>query len=205
MISELLRQTPHSLSEGILMAATTPILVAVIGRDQPGIVACVSSVMTHLQCNIIRMTQAALNHQFAGIYIVTRPEGMTNGKLTAALEDAAAAKKLALSFITRDADTDAASSVETEPFVISVYGPDRNDIVGTFAHIFGEQGINIEALQAFPLDEATSMQVFEVSIPKELDTRTLHKVLIERAKAMGLSLTMQHRAIFEAVHRVEVI
>ena len=40
---------------------------------------------------------------------------------------------------------------------------------------------------------------------KELDTRTLHKVLIERAKTMGLSLTMQHRAIFEAVHRVEVI
>ena len=177
--------------------ASTPILVAVIGRDQPGIVACVSSVMTRLKCNIIRMTQAALSHQFAGIYLVTRPDGMTNDTLTAELEKAAAVKKLALSFITRDADT--------EPFVISVYGPDRNDIVGTFAHIFGEQGINIEALQAFPLDEATSMQVFEVSIPKELDTRTLHKVLIERAKTMGLNLTMQHRAIFEAVHRVEVI
>ena len=39
--------------------AATPILVAVIGRDQPGIVACVSSVMTRLKCNIIRMTQAA--------------------------------------------------------------------------------------------------------------------------------------------------
>ena len=181
--------------------AATPILVAVIGRDQPGIVACVSSVMTRLKCNIIRMTQAALSHQFAGIYLVTRPDGMTNDTL----EKAAAVKKLALSFITRDADTETAVSTDTEPFVISVYGPDRNDIVGTFAHIFGEQGINIEALQAFPLDEATSMQVFEVSIPKELDTRTLHKVLIERAKTMGLSLTMQHRAIFEAVHRVEVI
>ena len=185
--------------------AATPILVAVIGRDQPGIVACVSSVMTSLKCNIIRMTQAALSHQFAGIYLVTRPDGMTNDTLTAELEKAAAVKKLALSFITRDADTETAVSTETEPFVISVYGPDRNDIVGTFAHIFGEQGINIEALQAFPLDEATSMQVFEVSIPKELDTRTLHKVLIERAKTMGLNLTMQHRAIFEAVHRVEVI
>ncbi len=184
---------------------TNQILVAVIGRDQPGIVACVSSVLTRLDCNIIRMTQAALSSQFAGIYLVKRPEGMTNDNLTEELKKAAAAKKLSLSFITRDAETAAPMSETAEPFVISVYGPDRNDIVGTFAHIFGEQGINIEALQAFPLDDASSMQVFEVSIPKDLDTRSLHRVLLERAKSMNLHLTMQHRAIFEAVHRVEVI
>lgn len=181
------------------------LLVAVIGRDQPGIVACVSSVLTRLHCNIIRMTQAALSSQFAGIYLVTRPEGMTNDELTEALKNAVAAKKFSLSIITRDAENFANGGIQTEPFVISVYGPDRNDIVGTFAHIFGEQGINIEALQAFPLDEASSMQVFEVSIPKDLDTRALHRVLLERAKAMELNLTMQHRAIFEAVHRVEMI
>ena len=49
------------------------------------------------------------------------------------------------------------------------------------------------------------MQVFEVSVPTELDTRSLHRVMLERAKAMGLNLTMQHRAIFEAVHRVNVV
>ena len=89
--------------------------------------------------------------------------------------------------------------------MISVYGPDRIDIVGTFAHIFGEHRINIDALRAFPLAEGSSMQVFEVAIPKELDTRSLHRVMLERAKAMGLSLTMQHRDIFEAIHRVEIV
>ena len=48
------------------------------------------------------------------------------------------------------------------------------------------------------------MQVFEVSIPVSIDTRSLHKVLLERAKSMQLHLTMQHRAIFEAVHRVAI-
>jgi glycine cleavage system transcriptional repressor len=48
------------------------------------------------------------------------------------------------------------------------------------------------------------MQVFEVSIPESIDTRSLHKVLLERAKGMQLHLTMQHRAIFEAVHRVAI-
>ena len=37
------------------------------------------------------------------------------------------------------------------------------------------------------------------------NTRSLHRVMLERAKAMNLNLTMQHRAIFEAVHRIEAI
>ena len=110
-----------------------------------------------------------------------------------------------LSIITRDMENPEHEAPASQPFVISVYGKDRNDIVGTFAHIFGEQGINIEALRAFPLGDGSSMQVFEVSIPDDIDTRSLHRVMIERAKAMNLNLTMQHRAIFEAVHRIEAI
>ena len=29
--------------------------------------------------------------------------------------------------------------------------------------------------------------------------------MLERAKSMGLNLTMQHRDIFEAIHRVAVV
>ena len=46
------------------------VVVAVIGLDQPGVVACVSQVLTKLGCNIEEMTQTALQQQFAGIYIV---------------------------------------------------------------------------------------------------------------------------------------
>ena len=49
---------------------TNNVIVAVIGLDQPGVVACVSSVMTRLNCNIEHMTQTALHNQFAGIYVV---------------------------------------------------------------------------------------------------------------------------------------
>ena len=184
---------------------TNNVIVAVIGLGQPGVVACVSSVMTRLNCNIEHMTQTALHNQFAGIYVVDKPADLSNNALQEALEKETAKKKMKLSIITRDMENPEHEAPASQPFVISVYGKDRNDIVGTFAHIFGEQGINIEALRAFPLGDGSSMQVFEVSIPDDIDTRSLHRVMLERAKAMNLNLTMQHRAIFEAVHRIEAI
>ncbi len=180
-------------------------VVAVIGLDQPGVIACVSSVMTRLGCNIEEMTQSTLHQQFAGIYLINKPVELTNETLNSEIERAVNAKKMKLTIVTRDYEEPQDTGLEVEPFVISVYGPDRNDIVGTFAHMFGEQKINIEALRAFPIGDGTSMQVFEVSIPTDLDTRSLHRVMLERAKAMDLHLTMQHRDIFEAVHRVNIV
>ncbi len=181
------------------------VVVAVIGLDQPGVIACVSSVMTRLGCNIEEMTQSTLHQQFAGIYLVNKPAELSNEQLNGEIERAVKAKKMKLTIVTRDYEEPPASEVTTEPFVVSVYGPDRNDIVGTFAHMFGEQRINIDALRAFPIGEGASMQVFEVEIPSDLDTRSLHRVMLERAKSMGLNLTMQHRDIFEAVHRVNIV
>lgn len=37
------------------------VVVAVIGLDQPGVIACVSSVITRLGCNIREMTQSTLH------------------------------------------------------------------------------------------------------------------------------------------------
>mgnify|MGYP000831235633 CR=1 FL=1 len=47
------------------------VVVAVIGLDQPGVIACISSVITRLGCNIREMTQSTLHEQFAGIYPVS--------------------------------------------------------------------------------------------------------------------------------------
>ena len=184
---------------------TNNVVVAVIGMDQPGVIACVSAVMTRLGCNIEEMTQSTLHRQFAGIYLVQKPAQLTNEELNSEIQKAVSAKRMKLTIVTRDFEEPMEGPVEAEPFVISVYGPDRNDIVGTFAHIFGEHRINIEGLRAFPISDGTSMQVYEVSIPSELDTRSLHRVMLERAKSMGLNLTMQHRDIFEAIHRVAVV
>ncbi|MCF0254446.1 MAG: hypothetical protein HUK26_08955 [Duodenibacillus sp.] len=186
--------------------STTPVVVAVIGMDQPGVVACVSERLTALGCNIIEMTQSTLRKQLSAIYIVDCPEAVALGRLQAELEAAVAARHLRLSVVTRAYELPAAGAEPpaSEPFVVSVYGADRNDLVGTFARIFGCHGINIENLHGFQTADGDFVQVFEVAIPLDIDTKSLHKMLLERARHMNLQLTMQHRDIFEAVHRVAV-
>ncbi len=181
------------------------VVVAVIGVDEPGVIACVSSVMTSLKCNIEDMSQTTLRGQFTGIFIVRKPDDLTDDVLVDRINSAIQAKKLRVSAVARAYEEPSRPvQTETEPFVISLYGPDRNDIVGTFSRMFSEQRINIDALRAFVADDGVWMQIFEVSIPKDIDTRCLHRVLLQRAESMGLHLTMQHRDIFEAIHRVAI-
>lgn len=187
-----------------MQTKTNNAVLAVIGLDQPGIIDCVSSVLTEHGCNTEEMTQTLLHGQFAGIYLVNKPQELAIDELQKSIEAAVLKKKFHVTIVLRPYEENSIPSKPADPFVVSVFGPDRNDIVRTFAHIFGAQKINIEALRAFPIGNGSSVQVFEVRIPEDIDTRSLHRVLLERAKAMGLTLTMQHRDIFEAVHRVEI-
>ena len=77
-------------------------LVAVIGLDQPGIVATVSSALTRLGCNIEEMTQSTLHDQFSGIYLLNKPEGLSNETLNEEISKALEARKFHLSLVIRD-------------------------------------------------------------------------------------------------------
>ena len=149
-------------------------LVAVIGLDQPGIVATVSSALTRLGCNIEEMTQSTLHDQFSGIYLLNKPEGLSNETLNEEISKALEARKFHLSLVIRDFEELPKDSVpESESYVVTIWGKDGNDIVSTFSRIMSEQRVNIHDLRAKPLGEGESVQIFEVSVPKAVDARAL--------------------------------
>ena len=181
------------------------ILVAVMGLDQPGVVAATAETLTRLNCNIEQMSQTTLRHQFSSIFLVKKPEDLKSENIELELQTAYLAKKFHLTVAIRDFEEPGPERVYAgDEFVLSVWGPDRNDIIATFSRICAEQGINVESLRAFRIENNQSLQVFEVTVPDTVDTRALHRIMGERAKAMGLRLNMQHAAIFEAIHRVRV-
>lgn len=180
-------------------------LVAVIGLDQPGIVAAVSTALTRLDCNIEEMTQSTLHDQFSGIYLVNKPAGLSNAEMEQKITEALSHKRFHLSIVIRDYEELPRELVpESDPFVISIWGRDGNNIVSTFSKMMSEQKINIHDLRAKPLGNGESVQIFEVAVPKDVDFRAFHRVMSERARAMGLTLTMQHRRIFDAMHRIDI-
>ena len=178
------------------------VVVAIIGSDQPGVVARSAQVLTACHCNICEMTQQALRGQFACILLVDKPEGLSNEAIASGLTEAFKANGLHLSVVTRDYVNPVWEKQDAQPFVMSIWGPDRNDIITEFSAMCAAKGANIEGLRAFPIELGQSLQVIEVAVPAEVDLPAWHKELLAKAESMGLKLSMQHEHIFEAIHRV---
>ncbi len=181
-------------------------VVAVIGLDMPGIVAAVTSALAEHDCFVEEVSQVTLKGQFALIGIVKKPAELSNEAMESFLRERIAEKHLRQSVLVRDYQTpdESAEKDAGEPYVVSIWGCDRGDITATFSKIFASEGINIESLRALPLENGESLQFFEVMMPLSVDRRALNAVLRDRAHERGLRCNIQHRDIFEAIHRVKV-
>ena len=61
-------------------------ILSILGRDRPGIVAAVARVLFDQNCNIENVSQTMLQTEFAGIFIVSLPNGMTPDDLQRELD-----------------------------------------------------------------------------------------------------------------------
>ena len=190
------------------------IAVSILGIDCPGVVYLVSGTLSALRCNIEEISQTSLKGQFAAIFIAEKPDALTEDKVHSELVKAIDARDMSLSVIVRSLDEKAVYHGEPgEPFVITVDGEDGLNVVASFTRIFAENKVNIENMKALmpdvPEDQPESrrraLQVFEISLPLSIDRTALRRTLEDKARDMGLRVSMQHRDIFEAVHRVKSI
>ena len=173
--------------------SVSKIVVSVIGLDCPGVVYAVSSTLSALECNIEEVSQTILKNQFAAIFVANKQESLDNGTIHTQLSKAIE-------------EGDTSGSAESEPFVVTVDGEDRFEIIAAFSKIFADQKVNIENLKALmPEEEKRALLVFEISLPMEIDRNALRRTLKDKARTLGLQLSMQHRDIFEALHRVQPV
>lgn len=199
------------------------IAVSILGPDRPGVVHLVSATLSGLRCNIEEISQTILQGQFAAIFIADMPDDVTQDTVHSTLVKAIAARDMSLSVIVRPVRGEDGESGEvpvdggpSEPFVITVDGEDRLDMVSAFTRIFAEHKVNIENMKAVMPDAADlgpagaaavrrALLMFEVALPLSLDRSAFRRTLEDKARGMGLRVSMQHRDIFEALHRVEPV
>lgn len=181
------------------------VVVSIIGLDCPGVVYLVSSTLSGLECNIEEVSQTILKGQFAAIFVARKPDDLDDATLRKVLTAAISDKDMLLSVTIRPFEEGCLfSSGSSEPFVVTVDGEDRLEIISAISGIFAEHRVNIENLKAIMPDaeQRRALLVFEIALPLSIDRSALRRTLEDRAHAMGLQLSMQHRDIFEAVHRV---
>lgn len=177
-----------------------------LGRDCPGVVAAVSRLFGEIGCNIEAMTQTMLCGEFAAIFVVSAPEDQSCDQLREYLEQGLRKGEVDLSVMVRPAiGSQWGESLQCDPFVVTVDGPDGPGLIGAMSRIFARHDVNIENLRAILDDKASgkALFVFEVMVPETVDLGRLRRELASEAQKLHLRVSVQHRRIFEAVHRID--
>lgn len=180
-------------------------VISVLGRDRPGIVAGVSRILLEKGCNVEDVTQTILQTEFAGIFIVTLPDGLQPEELRSSLQVGLGVLGLDVLVKGLGPDREAPSRVATEPFVVTSFGPDRTGLVSGISEVMARFGVNITNLKAVfrgGEDPFRNIMIYEVDVPQGVEQAAFGQALRARAEELGLDLTLQHRHIFETINRI---
>ena len=176
-----------------------------LGRDCPGVVAAVSRILEENGCNIEEVTQSILSGEFAAIFVVAAPDALDAQNLHQRLSASLAEAKVDLSVLVRPAiQGQWGQSIHCEPFVITADGPDTPGLIAAMSRVFARHDVNIESLKAILGEGGANhaLFVFEVMVPDAVDLGRLRRELSCEGQSRDLRVSVQHRDIFEAVHRV---
>lgn len=179
--------------------------ISFLGRDCPGVVAAVSRTLGESGCNIMQLSQTILSGEFAAIYIVQAPDSLDPEALRRSLAVTLEAENMDMSVLVRPATGSAWGKGEPcQPFVVTADGPDHPGEIAAMSRVFARHNVNIESLKAV-LGEGGSnhaLFVFEVMVPDRVDLGRLRRELIKEGSMHNLRVGVQHRDIFEAMHRI---
>lgn len=179
-------------------------VISVLGKDGPGIIATVTDVLYNLDCNIENVSQTILQSEFSGIFIVGRRDELGVEVLEGHLRHALADRDMTV-HVKNLRPASSAACPTCEPFVITTRGPDQKGLVARITKIIAEFSVNVTNLQAvFKGGDSpdANIMIYEVDIPEKVDTKALREALQTKATELDLSISIQHKQVFQAINRV---
>ncbi len=180
------------------------IIISVLGHDRPGIIAAVARTLCEHECNIEDVSQTILQTEFAGVFIASVPRGLNEQTLLAVLRERLDPQGLTV--VLKDmAEEDLWTPVDSEPFVITTDGFDRLGLVAGISELLARHGVNITNLKAVLRSKTApirTVMMYEVDIPAGIDQHSFRQALQAQGRELGLDISLQHRNVFEAIHRI---
>lgn len=178
------------------------LIITVLGQDRPGIIAKTAGSLFELDCNVENVSQMVLQAEFAAFFVVESKKSLSEiqDKLKRDLKDMQLdvhVKPLALS--------SPVAEVRSRPFIITTTGPDSKGLVAKITGILAQYKANITNLKAVFLggnDPDKNIMVYEVDLPEKTDRSALNQALKEKGKELGLTVSMQHKNIFDVVNKI---
>lgn len=180
------------------------LVIAVLGRDRPGILAAVARVLLEQNCNVEDVSQTILQSLFGALFIVSVPAGTSATELRARLRHGVSAFELEV-YVSPYGGNGAEPIGVAHPFVVTAFGPDRHGLVAAIASVLAAAAVNITNLKAVFKggdDPRDNVMIFEVDVPAEVNMSALREQLQGVARKLNLEINLQHRGIFERMNRI---
>lgn len=179
------------------MADRQIMVIAVMAKDRPGIVAEVTEGISTLGGNLADLRESVLCGYFTMILIAGFPSGVSLDKVESVLADATACN---ISVALHEGSLTEAEDTEHD-YVLSAVGRDRVGLVAQVSNFCFERGVNILDLASHvEADRYTMMLQIDLSGLQSLDT--FKEELSAFGEESGLAMVLQHHDIFRATNEI---
>ncbi len=167
-------------------------VLAVTGRDRPGIVATLTRALLDDTVNIEDAEMAILRGHFAVILVLSAPQSLDEEALRNALESVR--RDIPLETVLLAEVPALAAGVTAATHTISVYGADHPGIVHGVAQALAESGVNIVGVSTRVIGEDDAplyVMLLDVALPPSLDEPGLEGLLEAVAERQGVDVSMR--------------
>ncbi len=180
-------------------------VLSVMSKDRPGIVADITRALYSLDGDLADLRQSVLCGYFTMILMVRFPDDVSPDNVTEEISRIESGTELGL--IVReidDVDLSSRDAVSNDAiYVVTAQGTNREGLVARMGEFFRDRAINILDLDTALSDGLYSMMLQVDLSGVESPDETRHE-LMRLSEETGMTIVMQHRELFRAVHEISI-
>lgn len=163
-------------------------MVAVVGRDRPGVIAALSGVLVELGCNLSDTQMAVLQGYASMMVVADAPDTVDTGTVESALSRGLAELGHDI-WVHRLAESPSPPPAGLR-WLVSVHGADRPGVVFEVTRLLADTGINIVDLQSRQNGPVSTLTM-QVDVPIAVDGNEVVAELDHLGEELGLSCSMR--------------
>ncbi|MBN2656671.1 MAG: hypothetical protein JXR86_06400 [Spirochaetales bacterium] len=180
------------------------IVISVLSKDKPGIIADVANVIYELEGDLADMSQSVLNGFFSMIILANFDISISSEKISRKLNDLSSGPDLTcIVRETGDSPFQIREEEESDVYVVTAQGKNRTGLVAAMGSFCRDRNINIIGYVTKLSGDIYSMML-DIVLPEDLSPDSVHDELAAVAGKLGLAIVMQHKSLFKTVNEISL-
>lgn len=179
-------------------------VVNILSDDHPGIVAAASKAIHDAGGSIDTCSQTVVAGYFTLIMVVSFPEPTDQAKLRQAVADSAGTPDgFQVQIRPYEPGRTPAGPNETGGFVLTAFGPPREDTILRFSRLLAHKSVNILDLYGDQTEQRFVL-IGQLFVPPGTDVSMLQTDLEHLALDLGYTVRLQHENVFVATNQLRL-